>query len=861
MSELLAPVGSWEALEAAVNNGADAVYLGGKLFSARQYASNFDEVEMARALDFAHLRGVKVCVTVNTIISDSELEPALDYLKFLYEAGADAIIIQDLGLATLARQVLPKLQLHASTQMTAHNLPGVLELEDRGFQRVVLAREVNLENIRHIHQHCQAELEVFVHGALCISYSGQCLMSSLIGGRSGNRGRCAQPCRLKYDLVDPQGRSLDKENLGNHLLSPKDLWMVDHLPELLQAGVTSFKIEGRMKRPEYVATVVRVYREAMDRALANGNDGNYAIDDSTKKQLFQIFNRDFSKAHFFTNPGRDLMSYKRPNNRGLRLGRVDEYDFKRKTVTISLEEDLGVGDGVEFWISQGGRQGVVVKELWQNGQKVQLAPAGTQASFEVVGKIRPGDRVFKTSDAALIGRAQETFGHQARELGRISIIAEVEAQIGQPLKIVLRDSQGNVGGGRTNFIAETAIKRPLTEEVVRQQVDRLGNTPFTLQELRCQIGAAVMVPMSEINEARRQAVESLTENRLASFRRSKVNDWKQIKVGAGLSREFGQNQDYSPVTPKGMEKGDRSGNVLKSLGVTVTVGDLESVKEAVRAGANTIYFGGENYRSKPTVTVEQFREASELCRKRGVRLVAATPRILSDVQLDAYMQKLTKIAPYVDGVQVGNLGLLRLVRELDKAVYADFGFNTFNWYSAKALGEAGVVQVTLSPELTLQQINELNHRATGVQHEVIVQGHLPMMISEYCAPGAVAGGRTTEQKCSKPCKSGSFGLKDRLSLVFPIETDEYCRMHIFNPKELSMIENIAELVAAGVGTMRLELKKETPRRVGQLVSAYSQELQNMQADPEYYQVPSGLKAKLEADTAGFTKGHFYRGVM
>lgn len=844
MSELLAPVGSWEALEAAVHNGADAVYLGGKLFSARQYASNFDEAEMARALDFAHLRGVRVCVTVNTIMSDSELEPALNYLKFLYEAGADAVIVQDLGLADLARQTLPKLELHASTQMTAHNLPGVLELENRGFHRVVLAREVSLANIQHIHKHCQAELEVFIHGALCISYSGQCLMSSLIGGRSGNRGRCAQPCRLKYELVDAHGGSVDRENLGNHLLSPKDLWMVDHLPELLQAGVKSFKIEGRMKRPEYVATVVRVYREAMDKALAAGKDGNYAIAESTKKQLFQIFNRDFSKAHFFTNPGRDLMSFKRPNNRGLRLGRVDQYDFKKKLVTITLEEQLGVGDGIEFWISQGGRQGVIIKELWQNGQKVQEAQEGTQVSFEAVGKIRPGDRVFKTSDAALIGRARETFGHQARELGRIPVYAQVEAQVGLPLKIVLQDAQGNTGEAYTNFIAETAIKRPLTEEVVHQQVDRLGNTPFALAEVRCQLGSAVMVPMSEINEARRQAVENLTENRLASFRRSKVQEWKQVKLAAGLSKDFGENLPKS-----------------STLGLSVTVGDLDSVKQAVAAGAKTIYFGGENYRSKPAVTVEQFQEAGELCRRNRAQLVLASPRILSDGQLEAYLQKLKKIAPYVDGVQVGNLGLLHLVREMGKPIYGDIGFNTFNWYTAKVLGAAGVKRLTLSPELTMQQIKELNQRATGVEHEVIVQGHLPMMISEYCAPGAVAGGHTTEQKCSKPCRNGTFGLKDRMGFVFPIETDEYCRMHIFNPKELSMIDNIAELAAAGVVTMRLELKKETPRRVGQLVTAYNQELQKLEADPEYYQVTSGLKDKLEAGTAGFTKGHFYRGVM
>jgi len=351
--ELLAPAGSWESLVAAVENGADAVYLGGKLFNARQSAGNFDQEELSRAVEFAHVRGVKVYVTVNILLDDQELPEAAGFLYSLQQCGADAAIVQDLGLARLARQVIPELPLHASTQMTTHNLPAALLLKEAGIDRVVLARELSLEAIKEIRQQGGVEVEVFIHGALCVCYSGQCLMSSLIGGRSGNRGRCAQPCRLNYVLVDQHGRPLaEPGEVGDYLLSPRDLNLSEHLPDLIEAGITSFKIEGRMKRPEYVATVVRIYRELLDRAAVGGN---FTVSPEATRDLAQIFNRDFSTGYFYGRPGRELMSYKRPNNRGVRLGRIKRFDRNTRLAEISLEEPLRVGDGIEVWVTEGGR--------------------------------------------------------------------------------------------------------------------------------------------------------------------------------------------------------------------------------------------------------------------------------------------------------------------------------------------------------------------------------------------------------------------------------------------------------------------------------------------------------------------------
>src|SRR4030066_1614754 len=332
--ELLAPVGSKESLIAAIENGTDAVYFGGTLFSARQYASNFNREELLWAIDYAHARGVKAYVTVNTLIKDSELEEACDYLHFLCNAGTDAVIVQDIGILKLLREQLPDLPAHASTQMTIHNVEGVKFLQEMGVKRVVLAREMSLQEIKRIKSETGMEIETFIHGALCFSYSGQCLLSSMIGGRSGNRGYCAQPCRKKYRIGEMEG----------YLLSPRDLNMSGHIGALLDAGIDSFKIEGRMKRPEYVAGVVRVYRKLIDRYLDAPVD--FRVTKAEMHTLLQLFNREFTTGYFFGNPGSQLMSPKYPHNRGTLLGKTTDYDTKTKLVSIDLKSPLRVGDGI-----------------------------------------------------------------------------------------------------------------------------------------------------------------------------------------------------------------------------------------------------------------------------------------------------------------------------------------------------------------------------------------------------------------------------------------------------------------------------------------------------------------------------------
>ena len=505
--ELLAPAGSWEALEAAVYAGADAVYMGGKNFGARQYASNFDRDEMAKAVYFAHMHRVRLYITVNTLVDDTEMKELADYLLFLNNVGVDGIIVQDLGVIHLAKKLVPELPLHASTQMTVTNSGGVKLAVKAGLERSVLARELSLQEISAA---CSVgtEIEVFIHGALCVCYSGQCLMSSLIGGRSGNRGRCAQPCRLPYKLVNSEGEDmLAGRDAGQYLLSPKDMNTLSILPQLIETGVVSYKIEGRMKRPEYVAVVVDAYRRAIDSYLA----GNYQVPPQDYANIEQIFNRDFTTAYLTERPGRKMMSDRRPNNRGVLIGRVAKLDKAKNKAVVKLEKELHLGDGLEFWVSVGGRVGTTVTSMKKNGQDAETGYPGEQVTIDIPNGVRLNDRVFRTLDSALMAYAQQFFGSEAKR--RIPVDAAVTARIGEPMKITLTDDEGNVGYGETEFIVEPARKRALTEETVRKQIDRLGTTEYMLRNLEFACDDNVMVPMSEMNEARRKAAEQLDAQR------------------------------------------------------------------------------------------------------------------------------------------------------------------------------------------------------------------------------------------------------------------------------------------------------------------------------------------------------------
>lgn len=830
--ELLAPVGSKEALVAAVESGANAVYLGGKMFGARHYAPNFSDEELAGAVQFAHLRNVLVFVTVNTLLDDSEIPLLIDYVRHLYTSGVDAIIVQDLGVAAIARQVAPKLPLHASTQMTVHNLDGVNFLAAMGFAKVVLARELPLTDIAYICKNTSMEVETFIHGALCISYSGQCLMSSMIGGRSGNRGRCAQPCRLPYTLVDGKGNDvLAQAEAGEYLLSPKDFNTIEVLPDLIQAGVSSFKIEGRMKRPEYVAVVVDSYRRAIDSYLANRLD--YGIDEQDKKDLAQIFNRDFTTAHLYGKNGRDMMSDRRPNNRGVRVGRVLSYQHASKTAVIKLDEALSIGDIVEFWVKVGGRVNVTVHAMTVAGKAVTAAQANTAVTIPVSSPVRDNDRVFKVFDAKLMDRARAYFT-RAEAVRRIPVTVTVQVAEGKPLVITIEDADGFSGQAQTAFLAEKAIKRPLTPETVNKQIERLGTTVFALKELTCQIQGEVMVPVSEINEARRCAIEQLEAARLARFARPPLPAEKAI----------------DNLLPK--RRGAKAGGKPE---LVVNVDAVEKAVAAVDNGADIIMFGGECLGNRPLAD-EEYRTAAAYCQKYGRKLILNLPRLLLQQQLDELDRIIALSAELKPlAVSVGNIGALHRLKALNTIpLHGDYPLNIYNSVAAQFLTKLGLASITLSPELNFSQVEELATKELATV-ECLVHGHLTLMISDYCMAGSFLGGQDIK-KCNHACRQGPFWLKDRMNELFPVATDQFCRMHILNAKELSMVAHVPRFIRAGVGRLRFEAKYSTVSEVARITRLYRELIDQGEEHPLIAQNKAG-----SVEHEHITRGHYFRGVL
>jgi putative protease len=828
--ELMAPAGDRESLFAAVSAGADAVYLGGKHFNARRSASNFDREQLQEAADLLHLHNMKIYVTVNTLIGDDELATALDYLSDLYNIGIDAVIIQDLGLIRLARKYLPDLDLHASTQMTAHNIEGARFLKEIGLKRVVLARELTKEDVAEIGNKAGIETEIFVHGALCVCYSGQCLMSSMIGGRSGNRGRCAQPCRMEYQLLQ---NGTTAPTHGSYLLSTKDLALATMIPELKRAGVTALKIEGRMKRPEYVYTVVRTYRKILERY--DENPAGFQVDPDEIREMEESFNRGFTTGYFGNNRNAALMSFGRPNNRGVFLGRVAEYDPESRKIRIKLEADLDLGDGVEIWISKGGRGAGTIKELYLFGVPVKSAKAGSTVEFGFGTKAFPQDRIFKVFSAQLHQQTQRAIDPENQAL-KIPCDVVVRGMESQPMEVVYRDKAGNEGSASTVSLLEVARNKPLNEEALREHLGRLGNTLYYLDKLQINLPSGLMIPFRDLNQVRREAIAKLHQAKLAHFPRHSV-----------------RLQVLDELPSKGKQL-----NTLDRMPIlSVWVGDLESVTAAVSAGAAIVYAGGDELTGFRW-TEGRLRDAMKIAHDHGAKLVMGMPRINTESQRDLWTFYYNLIVDLSeDGIIVSDLGLLYLASHSKRPLYLNYPLNFFNSSSYYLLQNPLIEQVTVSPELTLKQISELNLPSNDARIEAVVQGPLELMISEYCPLNATG---INSGRCQQVCKTDRFFLRDRLELDFPIYTDQFCRMHLLNSKDHCLYEDLPKIVKSGLAVLRLELKTCSAADVGAFTRRYQKALERIAAGGQSGDGEEVIAEFKRITGRGITKGHFFRGV-
>lgn len=807
--ELLAPAGTMENFMAALESGADAIYLGGKVFNARAHAANFGIDELREAVRLAHILDVSVYVTVNILIGDTELKDLEQYIKDLDSIGVDAIIVQDLAVAEIAKRVAPNIHLHGSTQMTAATLDAVRFYESLGFTRVVLARELSLKEIQHICKHCKAEIEVFVHGALCVCYSGQCLMSSFIGGRSGNRGACAQPCRLPYELLDSKGESVLPKHEA-YLLSPKDLNYSEHMNELVAAGVTSFKVEGRMKKVSYVRQVIGTYREILDEA---------SIHENQRKALASGFNRGFSTAYLEDTVGRQMMTVVAPNHQGKPIG---ESYTKKGDVYLSLTEPIEQGSLVKILQSNGSVTYYTVDDEWTCVSDTLYK--GRPAEGLAVGQLYLASTPKNTKSRGLqeFTRKYDMSVYLSVGSNGETNYTELTAILDSGLSVTVTNE----------YVPAIANKVPTSLEKVTEQLGRLGNTLFRLSYVDIPDGP-YMWPASVLNALRRDAVTAL-ETALITHH---VESWQALQVTGDVDYDFKAQHELSYDTcPM----------------ISARVDEIEGVKAAISGGAQKIVFGGDRL-SRTPYALSIYDEVARLCAQSDVICTFATPRVVKDDEVEAYKHTLEAIVQaHPDSISIHVPQALLWLRELGYtgAIEADTGLNIFNTPTLHFWEQLHISCVNPSQELTLKQITELA-KHSHVPIETMVHGYTEMMISEYCAIASFVG-TGSKVNCPMPCVKESYSLKDRKGEIFPIRTDPYCRMHIMNSHEMDMRAYVPMLLQKGVSILRVDGRHMKPSYVKAIVSQYvGIATGTMEAPPK----------KIDSQGESITRGHYFRGIL
>ncbi len=800
MIDLLSPVGNFDSLKAAVQNGANSVYFGADLFSARAYASNFNMEELEQAIIYAKTRGVKTNLTLNTLVTDDEFNNAFELAKKAYEFGIDAIIVQDLGLAKQLNKNFPDLDIHASTQMTVHNLQGVLKLQELGFKRVVLSRELSLQEIEYICKNSNIEIECFIHGALCISYSGQCLFSSMVGGRSGNRGKCAQPCRLPYKLLE-NDTEIDK----GFLLSTRDLCGLDFIPNLIKAGVTCLKIEGRMKSPEYVATVTRIYRKYIDIAekiiyentsLVNddnekidnqitNNFSEYKVDETDRKILLQSFNRGMSSnGHLANEPNKNLIFKEKPNNMGLFLGKVEKYNKNKGYITVKLQEPIEIGDTISLEKETGSYN---VSELMVKNKNIKETSIGQTVTIgRMKGNINLGDKIYKLSSKKLNLIAKNSINGEHR---KIPLNCSITIKHNEPLQINItpafseNDTLNDVSiysnmniTYTSDIIPETAENRPLEEEKVIEQINKTNNSIYYFKNINIDLDNNIFLPKfsATLNDLRRKSLDLAYEFAISNIKRTS---------NANISNDYDDINSKSNVDNNSIFKEKNISVLLNILNTDFNYTDL--------TGFDNVYIPLKYFSIKKYSKI-----ITDLQNKFNIyiympTIIRANYRNLFFANIENTI-KTYKIKGFIIS-NISNLRLLeKVVNKSNFEIIANYTFNIFNLYSVNELKNLGINKFTISPESTKEIIDNLcnstvenNNFERYLPAELIVYGKTPLMNMNYCVLGKTNKCYPT---CDSKCMSeNSYYLKDRLNMKFRILFDNIQTVStIYNCKTTSI---------------------------------------------------------------------------
>lgn len=741
--ELLSPAGNMETLKAAVHNGCDAVYFAGKKFGARKYANNFDEKEIVEAIKYCHLYDVKVYITVNTLIYDDELEEVIDYIEFLNKSNVDAVIMQDIGLIQKVHTLFPNLEIHISTQCHNHNDEGITFFKKLGASRIVLDREMTINEIKNLKT--DLEKEVFVHGALCVSYSGCCLFSSMNGGRSGNRGECVASCRLQYSIYKNDKKIMTQ---GNFLLSTKELNTLSNIKELIESGVASFKIEGRMKSPEYVGYVTKLYRTMIDKYY---NNEELIIEETELKNLKKLYNRDFTSGYIFNQTGKDLMNIKSPNHLGIEIGKV--IDFDNKHIKILLTEEVNQEDGIRL----PNNKGMILNKIYN--EKMLLVNKIEKNNILIIENktnLKEKGKVLKTTDKKLINDLKNY------DMKKILINLEIICKKNLPIKLIISDNENIIE--KEFSIVEEAQKNPTSKERIIEQISKLGNTPFTIKNMKTDIDNNIFVSIKDLNEIRRIAINELI------FKRE--NKQKKYKKNENIK-------------------------------------DKEIIKD----------------NKKRINVLVRTEEQLITCTKNNIDIIYTDDKILYEKYKNKHniFLRLPRVLlkhPYYENEKL----LITEIGSLEKynnnnEIIADYTLNVTNNEAIKLLSYNNAKFITLSPEITKERLKNTDFSKYNIEY--IAYGTIELMIMKYCPINMI---ENNDNKNCNLCNLGNkYHLEDINKNKFPIlNTKHYT--HIMHKEPLDNIKNIKYCLNKGINNFRIELLYETKEELEKIIKTIKKEL-------------------------------------
>ena len=814
LPELLSPAGNWECARAAVANGADAIYFGLPKFNARMRADNFSAEDLPELMRFLHKHGVKGYCAFNVLIFTGELESAEQQLRLLEAAGVDAVIVQDLGLARMVKAITPKLRLHASTQMTITSPEGLELANSLGIDQAVLARELSLRELERFHANdpAQVPLEVFVHGALCVAYSGQCLTSESLGRRSANRGECAQACRMPYELiVDGELRDLGDKR---YLLSPQDLSAVQEIPKLIELGIRSFKIEGRLKTPDYVAAVTRVYRKAIDAALAD-QDLTRVITEDDRYELEMTFSRGLYSGWMHGVNHQELVGAMYGKKRGYYVGVVRS--VQRDAVELEqVPAHLKNGDGVVFENLKNTNEEQGGRIYGMRGNWIEFQHDRLRADL-----IRPGMRVFKTGDQVMEQQLRQTVAGEIplRKKRRLDLI--VSGRAGEMLVVTVKGQEVKV---ESSMALETARQRPLNEEVLRAQLGRLGGTEFELGDLECRIEGEVMLPVSELNRMRRALVESVPGPELGV----KSSEW----------RKSGSAEVVTSVTEMLSVLSRPQAEVLTTPTLHVLCRNFDQIDAALSSGVTGLYVDFEDIRL--------YGDAVKRVRDQGsARIYLATPRIQKSSEA-GFFKLISRAQPH--GVLIRNLGAVSFFKDEGIPITGDFSLNVANPLTADFLKQTGMERLTISYDLNIEQVLDLLHGAPPEWFEITLHQHMPMFHMEHCVFAAFLSKGTDFTNCGRPCDKHRVLLRDRVGMEHPLKADVGCRNTLFNAVPQTGAQFFSGLMSAGLRHYRVELLEQTRDEALRTIRTYQDLLAGQRGGEDIWR---DLKAQSQL---GVTRG-------